>query len=199
MVVSSPDFYFMAIHTNAGFRNDYPLLDAQNDWQASVYLDFYWGELPYERFLSGQISKNLKCGKTHLKCLYWSLLAALSDISHSQWTSQIIVWVPGGGRSHEITMAHLPDASVSSGQSVNHPEMPESTCLLLSTLESTGGGWKALLLVKEKNTLLNIHLPRPVLRADTPSSWLISYLEIQRSWEEGQTARDFLLLFWDTF
>lgn len=49
------------------------------------------------------------------------------------------MWVPGGGRSHKIMMAHLPDALVSSGQSVNHPEMSESVYLLLSTLESTGG------------------------------------------------------------
>ena len=57
-------------------------------------------------------------------------------------------------------------------------------------LKSTSAG-------EEKNILLNIHLPRPVLGVDTPSSWLISYLEIQQSWEEGQTARDLLLLFWD--
>ena len=40
MGVSSPDFHFMAIHTNAGFRNDYyPLLDAQNDWQKKCVLE----------------------------------------------------------------------------------------------------------------------------------------------------------------
>lgn len=51
MGVSSPDFHLMAIHTNAGFRNDYyPLLDAQNDWQKSMHLNFYWRELPYKPF-----------------------------------------------------------------------------------------------------------------------------------------------------
>lgn len=121
----------------------------------------------------GQISKNLKCDKTHLKWLYWITLCCLCLTLAINTKLKIIVWVPVG--EHKITMAHLPDALVSSGQSMNHPEMSESLYLLLSTLRVLEERLKSTCWWRKKNILLNIHLPRPVLGVDTPSSWLISY------------------------